>query len=106
MFYLLLEPGPESLRTQLSSEVHWHLFAFYMINHLGLNLQGENKNFMPLILAVHLYVYLWCYKMIINKYIPDLPRCFKCFRLQRVTQKPQSALDLNDSRASEICRVL
>lgn len=61
---------------------------------------------MPLILSVHLYIYLWCYKKIINKYIPDLPRCFKCFKLQNVTQKPQSASDLNDSRASEMCHVL
>lgn len=61
---------------------------------------------MPLILAVLLYVYFWHYKKIINKYIPDLPRWFKCFKLQSVTQKPQSVSDLNDSRASEICHVL
>lgn len=61
---------------------------------------------MPLILAVHLYVYLSCYKKIINTNNPDLPRCFKCFRLQSMTQKPQSASDLNASRASEMCHML
>lgn len=64
------------------------------------------ERIMSLILAVHLYVYFWHYKKIINKYIPDLPRWFKCFKLQSVTQKPQSVSDLNDSRASEICHVL
>lgn len=106
MFYWLLEPGPESSRTQLSSDVHWHFLALYMINHLDLMFLGEKKKIMPLILSVHLYIYLCCYKKIINKYIPDLPRCFKCFKLQSVTQKPQSASDLNDSRASEMCHVL
>lgn len=106
MFHLLLEPGPESLRAQLFSDIHWHLLALYMTKHLDLKLLGEKKNITPLILSVHIYVYLWCYKKIINKYIPDLPRCFKCFKLQSVTQKPQSASDLNDSRASEICHVL
>lgn len=43
MFYLLLESGPENLRAQLSSDVHWHLLALYMINHLDLKILGEKK---------------------------------------------------------------
>lgn len=105
MFYLLLKPGPESLRTQLPLDVHWHLLPLNMISHLVLGDCGGAR-IMPLILAVHLYVYFCHYKKIINKYIPDLPRWFKCFKLHSVTQKPQSVSDLNDFRASEIYHVL